>query len=303
MLKSKEEAEINAINKLLTTKIYNENTMLKIHKKDAAFSLLELSVVLLVLGLMLGGIMAALTQDTRRNKQVELKIKMDAIEQALGAFVKKNDRLPCPADGTYAVTSAYFGKEGGTVGDGTCSTGATYDAGGNRTADTTPPTANFILGNNAGGVIPVQTLGLPHEYGFDPWGGRFTYAVDKRLTATAAFSTYSSNDTVGGIIVYNTSLGVRTSNATAVFLSHGQNGHGAFQLSGTRKTAGSINDNEQRNCSCDSSAVASTYLARFVMGAETATSSTDLRANFDDTVRYYTRGSFLNNPDTKTEIK
>lgn len=271
--------------------------------RSFAFTLIELSVVLLILGLMIGGIMSALTQESRRTKQLDLKTKMDAIEEALGAFVKKNNRLPCPADGAYLLTVANFGKEGGTAGGGTCANGATYDGNGNRTADTTPPTANFYLTNTAGGVVPVRTLGLPDEYAFDPWGGRFTYAVDIRLTATSAFNTYFPVNTTGSITVNDNAGGARATNAIAVVISHNQNGHGAFQLSGSRKNAGSSNANEQTNCHCSAAAAAGVWSSIFVMGANTTTSSTDLRASFDDTLRYYTRATLLTNLDVATEIK
>ena len=145
-----------------------ENNNLYDNIRDG-FTLIELSIVVIVLGLIAGGIMAALTQNTRREKQISLIQKMDAIELALTKFVKKNGYIPCPADGTYAVTVANFGKAGGTAGGGTCINGATYDGNGNRTADTTPPTANFSSGNTVGGVAPVRTLELPDGYAFDPW--------------------------------------------------------------------------------------------------------------------------------------
>lgn len=287
----------------LPSRFYNRACVYKFRQINSGFSLLELSIVLLIFGLMIGGIAAALTQDARRSKQTNLKMKIDAIEQALGAFVKKNNALPCPADGTYLLTSTYFGQEGGTIGDGTCSTGAAYDGNGNRVSDPTPPTANFSLGNTVGGVVPVRSLGLPDEYAFDPWGGRFTYAVDKRMTATGAFTTYSSIDSTGSITVNDNAGNSRLTNAITVIISHGENGHGAFQLSGTRKNSGSTNANEQTNCHCTSGAVASTWSSIFVMGATTATSSTDLRTVFDDITRYYTRGNFLSNSDIPTENK
>lgn len=267
--------------------------------KKSAFSLIELSIVVIILGLMIGGIMAAMTQEARRTKQAALKMKMEAIDQALSAFVKKNGRLPCPADGTYLVTVANFGVAAATP----CTTGATYNGSGNRTADSTPPTANFFISNTAGGVVPVRSLGLPDEYAFDPWGGRFTYAVDSRFTATSAFTTYSQVDTTGAIRVNDNAGNARLTNAIAIVLSHGENGHGAFQLSGTRKTAGSTNANEQTNCHCDATAAAATFSSTFVMGGNTTTSSTDLRASFDDTLLYYTRANLLLSTDVPTEIK
>ncbi len=271
--------------------------------KNHGFSLIEISVVLLIFGLMIGGIMSAITQETRLAKQTELKIKMDAIEKAIGAYVKKNNYLPCPADGTYALSVANFGLPGGTAGGGTCSNGATYDGNGNRTANTTPPTVNFYLGNIAGGVVPVRALGLPDEYGIDPWGGKFSYAVDKRFTAANAFTTYPLVSTTGGITVSDDGGNAIISNGIAVVFSHGQNGHGSFQLSGTIKNAGSTNAHELVNCHCTNAAVAGIYSGSFFTSLTTATSSSDLRTVFDDTLRYYTRANFLTNNDTATESK
>jgi prepilin-type N-terminal cleavage/methylation domain-containing protein len=269
--------------------------------KNSGFSLIELSIVLLILGLMIGGIMAVMTQEARTAKQAELKAKMDAVEQAIIAYAKKNNRLPCPADGTYLITNSYFGVEGGTIGAGTCSTGASYSSG-NRTANPTPPTANFYITNLAGGVVPVRTLGLPDEYAFDPWGGRFNYAVDSRLTANNALSsTYFPTYSATGITVNDNSGNNWTTSAITVVFSNGLNGHGAFQLSGIRKSAGSTNANEQANCHCNSSAEATAYTSTFIMGTNSVTNSSDLRTGFDDVLRYYKRGDFLTATDIITE--
>lgn len=276
--------------------------------KNSGFSLIELSIVLLILGLMIGGITAVMTQEARTAKQAELKAKMDAIEQALIAYVKKNNRLPCPADGTYLITDTYFGIEGGTPGDGTCSTGATYDSI-KRTTNPSPPTANFITytysasSATARGVIPVRTLGLPDGYSFDPWGGKFSYIVDYRMTKTDAFTTYSPNSVLSfGIIIRSSSgSGTITAGPLVVIISHGPNGHGAFQLSGVRKNAGSTNVWEQLNCHCDATGAAISNLGQFAVGENSTSSNNDLRASFDDILRYYTRGNFLTSTDVITE--
>jgi prepilin-type N-terminal cleavage/methylation domain-containing protein len=270
--------------------------------KNSGFSLIELSIVLLILGLMIGGITAVMTQEARVAKQSQLKTKMDAIEQALIAYVKKNNRLPCPADGTYLITNSYFGIEGGTTGDGTCSTGASYSSG-NRTANPTPPTANFkSLTSSAGGVVPVRTLGLSDEYAFDPWGGRFSYFVDIRMTATNSFSTYSPTYVLGaGTTIYDAGSNVITQNPLVIIISHGPNGHGAFQLSGKRKNAGSTNGWEQLNCHCDATGTETPYVAQFGIVGNMTDNSNDLRAASDDILRYYKRGVFLTSTDVITE--
>ena len=280
-----------------------------LHRKQG-FSLVELSIVLLILGVMIGGLMSVLAQDARRKKQLELKIKMDAIEKSLSAYVKKNNRLPCPSDGTYGITSAYFGKEAtsSTSDTTTCIVGSGNYSSGFRTSNPSPPMANFYTGTTVGGVVPVRSLGLPDDYILDPWGGRFTYIVDMRFTTNDSnalpFIIYpptASTTTLSSLLrVDDTSGSARTTNAIAVVISHGQNGHGAYQLSGSRRNAGITNSKELENCSCNASAADGTFNTTYVQ-QQAAASDTDLRNSFDDVVRYYTRASFLSTLDMNSE--
>ncbi len=193
--------------------------------------------------------------------------------------------------------------EGGTAGAGSCGSGATYDGSGLRTANTTPPNANYILSNNAVGVVPVRSLGLPNDFAFDPWGGRFTYAVDKRFTATSAMSTYAISNNTGAITINDNSGNAIVSNAITVIISHGENGHGAFLLSGNRKNGGSTNANEQVNCHCNASGTAAALTSVFVAGKNTTTDTSTLLAIYDDVTRYYGRGNFPSYSDPSSESK
>ncbi len=242
------------------------------------FTLLELAIVLVVLSLLAAGIMALLAQDTRRAKAMELEARLEAVHDALLAFRRLNDRLPCPADATLAVGSADFGVEAATP--GTCTGGA--------------PEANFDDGSNTvGGVLPVKSLGLPDTHMFDPWGGRLTYAVDIRATEAAAFTTYGPADTtIGSIQVNDGSGNARTTQAVAVIVSHGANGHGAYQLNGTRKSIGSTNSSEQLNCHCNASAADDVFTNVFDQHEQSGDYS-DLTDSYDDTVVYYVRSHLL----------
>src|SRR4051812_3585812 len=86
---------------------------------DAAFTLIEVCLILVVLTVLGGIMLEKLTQDTRRTKVDNLQKKLDKIERALQAFSKINNRLPCPADGTFKRdAAANFGIEAGNP--GTC---------------------------------------------------------------------------------------------------------------------------------------------------------------------------------------
>ena len=246
--------------------------------KRGGFTLLELSVVIIILSIMLGGILTVATQEIRRAKMAEVQTKMDTIEAALRAYTNRFSRLPCPGSGVLDYSESYFGVEAGNA--GSCSGG--------------DPEADFDDGvNTVGGVIPVRTLGLPESYMFDPWGGRFTYIVTKSATANDAFSNYSySSDTMGSITVEDGEGNTRLSNAVAVIISHGSNGHGAFQLNGTRKNAGSENLNELTNCHCNDDATDDTFAATAVISSGYINSGNVLDS-FDDFARAYTREQFL----------
>src|SRR6185312_11049208 len=92
------------------------------------------------------------------------------VEQALTGFMASNGRLPCPADGSYAVNTANFGVE--AANPGSCTGGA----------PAAPLGPDAGTGYVVGGVIPTKTLNLDDSYQFDEWGRRITYVVDTRAT-------------------------------------------------------------------------------------------------------------------------
>jgi len=239
----------------------------------AGFSLLELSVVIVILSFLLIAILpqASLMQDRQRNEQ--LLEQLHTIEAALINYRKKNVRLPCPANGALAQTAADYGIEGAPVGG--CTSGS--------------PAANFGPDSyTVGGVLPTKTLGLPDM--LDPWGRRFSYHVDQRATQTSAFARYRiGNPYIGEITVFNSGGGERTDRAVVVVISHGKNGHGAYMPSGVRRNANITNTEELTNCHCNSAGVSSSYDNEFVLQPQGGTGRSDTLDDFDDIGFYLER--------------
>ncbi|MGE0754273.1 MAG: type II secretion system protein [Alphaproteobacteria bacterium] len=255
--------------------------MRTIHKKHG-FTLIELSVVILILSIMLGGVMAIVTQNIRIQKNAEMAEKMETIREALLAYAKAYRRLPCPSDITQTIDSANFGVEGAPSGY-TCNGGT--------------PAANYVTGTNTvyGGGLPVKELGLPLEYAFDAWNNRFLYAVDATMVYSVSPLPFIANAPASGpgdIVILDREINTITNDAIYVVVSHGPNGHGAWINSGaSRKNNNSANVAEQTNCHCNSSAVATAFTSSFYFMPPYA--STTALNQYDDLTIYAKRSDML----------
>ncbi len=251
----------------------------------AGFTLIELSIVLVVLAMMAAGALKVSSVRTDSAKLEQLDAKLDTIEQSLLTFRKAHDRLPCPADASLAPQNSNFGFEAANT--GSC-TGGT-------------PAANFGPDSETvAGVVPTKTLGLPDSYMFDPWGRKIDYVVDRRITGLNAFTNYPvSSSTIGDIVIKDGGGSNRTGRGIVALVSHGRNGHGAFTRSGTRFGANSVNSDEQDNCNCDSNAAATAYNREYVQKRLTLNPADQLDS-FDDVVRYKLRWHFRSSKEEIT---
>lgn len=229
--------------------------------RRGGFSLIEISVVLIVVSVMISGILPYISESQKTNAANDTMDRIEAIETAMLTYRAANGFIPCPSNIQATLNSAAFG-----------------------TADVTASCAaatNFTDANTAAGGVPTKTLGLPDEMGFDGWGRRMVYHVAKALTVAG---TYGAG--VGSITVNDAAGTARTTAAAYAIVSHGPNGHGAYTRAGgtARFSFGSTNASEQENCECNATATATAYdsiLAQFM-----ATPNTNPLAAYDDIVRY-----------------
>lgn len=126
--------------------------------RQRGFTLIEMALVLAVIGLMVGGGIMAIGPILLQAKINQTNAAMDQIEAALVAFAIRNNRLPCPADGSLANTNDDYGLEVTQASD-QCSMAA-YGYGGS---------------GNVNAVIPWRTLGLDETYSTDGWNSRIAY--------------------------------------------------------------------------------------------------------------------------------
>jgi type II secretory pathway pseudopilin PulG len=200
-----------------------------ISKKTLGFTLVEMAVVTLLLGIMMTlGLKLATSQMDNASYGVTLK-KQEALKDALIAFLGKNRYLPCPD--TRPAGSTTTGKidfsVGTSVPDGK--------------SDPIPGGTGYVCAFETG-LIPYATLILSPDMARDGWDNYFTYQVwngtpgdltdpgkftDTPRLAVSPFTPYGyplTQVTPGGTTT--------SSNVSVIIVSHGKNGLGAFNLKG-----------------------------------------------------------------------
>lgn len=151
------------------------------------FTLVEMAVVLVIVGLMLGGLLVPLSAQMDMRGQSETNKKLDEIKDILIGYAMINGRLPCPAP-----LSSTDGLE-----------------------DTAPACTNTkdAGGTVAIGYLPAATLGIyPQDnshLALDGWGGnsanriRYAVALPSPVKATTPPFTTQNGIRTEGIDYFN----------------------------------------------------------------------------------------------------
>jgi len=230
---------------------------------------MELSIVLVVVGMMAGMTLKVNTTKINEKNVYDVDDRIELVERRLLDYRKAYNRLPCPANPALALSHADAGKEVGDAGNcGVTGSGVAY------------------------GALPTKVLDLPDDASLDTWKRKFTYVVDIRITENDAFNTYPIDDTdIGAIIIKDASTYNRTTKGVSAVISHGPNGHGAYMPNGTRVDADSINVSEWDNCNCDANlgATPSPSGDSAIVQKTSTLNSANPADSFDDIARYKLR--------------
>ncbi len=191
--------------------------MLSQRRQAHGFSLIELSIVLLIMALLAGGLLQALGSQREITGIQETRKMLDEAREALLAFAMINGRLPCPARASLSTGQANAGREDCTLGSGH-------------------------------GVLPWLNLGLPET---DPWGQRLSYYAQPLFSAALPAGAQSSFtlDAVGNANIKDSS-GVSydiAAELAAVIVSHGSRAAGAYQPNGQQLPGASGDEAENAN--------------------------------------------------------
>lgn len=201
------------------------------HALRKGFSLVELSIVLAILGVVTAGGLSVGTTVVEQQANIASNAQLDTIDKAIQDFYQLNGYLPCPADPTVALGGAGFGVP---VGGGTCTAAGAIS----NTTDT---------GTARIGALPTRALGLRDRSLADEFGNRYTYAVTKLHTNAASFTTNP-----GTIIVIDGSGNTIVSDSSYVVLSNGADGKGARRYqTATTPVACGAGMLDVENCNAD----------------------------------------------------
>jgi prepilin-type N-terminal cleavage/methylation domain-containing protein len=236
-------------------------------ERSAAFTLIELSVVILILSLLAAASMRYASTMMTTSAVNATNANLDVVEAALYNFRMQWGRLPCPSDITMAESMTSFGTEIDSNGDGQCTSANFVNSGAdpdsaslyydstssNQPAD--PANAPNDLTSGAGshvvgGGVPTKALLLADKYAYDSWGRKILYVVDKRFTRgttptsstyTPAFNYYTptasvtlngTTNPIGYVVIKRLSTdslaNAITYSAVYALVSMGPNGHGGY---------------------------------------------------------------------------
>jgi prepilin-type N-terminal cleavage/methylation domain-containing protein len=260
--------------------------------RKSAFSLIELSIVILIVSILVAGSLTISKSSINSSKKSVTKERMDEIYKALTNFVAINRRLPCPALLTVAKGAITYGDEAATV--GTCS--STY-------VSSATDSSNLVYG-----MVPIKALGLEIDMAEDGWGTKFSYVVDKRFTEASVGSADTNGFEITQAIVPEIGTAIATAlidvqgpsgtslltdeNALFVLISHGANKYTGFNASSTAQTdTDGVTDELDNDCNggATSTACSTTSAARY--DNEFIVYSTD--PDFDDIVIYANKPKLL----------
>lgn len=256
-------------------------TPLKPLARAGGYSLIEMAIVILIVGVFIGVNASAynlyFSAQATRNTENNVNLAVNAISN----YLIQRGRYPCPARLDAQRTDADYGMETDctdeTTPPGECSGGLCIEQSTRQvTIPGSPPVQ--IYPRVRRGALPFRVLGLPEYFAEDGYRNRISYAVTERLAVAASYIR-----THGGIsLVDDQGKSLVTPDATAHYIvfSAGKDGKGAHAREGVLHLAcGTGMDSE--NCNTEPSVPDAVYrLAR----ANTSGGIED----FDDYVKFYT---------------
>jgi type II secretory pathway pseudopilin PulG len=278
-------------------------------RAQAAYTLIELAIVMVVAGVMVASGAAAYNLYIRTQQDLTTDNNLSAVVAAFNNYLIQWGSYPCPAPINVTRANANYGKQGDCTnqtvlpGNFDSTTGVYIELGVRLPVPTLPANAtpaSMGTGTNPlrvrRGMVPFRTLGLPEEVAYDGYGARLNYAVTESL---ANASSYDS--TIGVIDIVNfqkksllkADPGETTAGASAhyILFSSGRDHAGAYGREGAQMqpcatAAPATADSE--NCNTSLTSTTAVYEAsEYAEGHVVDVPNVNGDHHFDDHTKYF----------------
>jgi prepilin-type N-terminal cleavage/methylation domain-containing protein len=163
--------------------------MMKLYKHTQGFTLVELAVVMVIVGLLLTAFLTPLTTQFEQKRVSDARQDLAEIKQALLGFASVNMSLPCPDTTGDGIADACVGALNNTV--------------------------------SSGGNLPWVTLGVKPT---DPWDRRYQYRVNNAFTIAPITLITAANASQSRICSTSACAALEANSVPAVIYSSGANG-------------------------------------------------------------------------------
>lgn len=277
------------------------------HTTASAFTLVEMSVVLVIIGLLIVTVFPALTIARTSGQRSLTQSNLQSLMTATAAYVQANGCVPCPTPAT--ISGAAFGHVRGDTQSLACNGCAVVE-----------------------GIPPFLSLGIPANVAHDGWGRWITMRVDPALTTAALGTTVppASPCTAADLAAtpvtptcallnasqkglcqtklsatkrVNVSMpGGAVQQAAVLFVSHGSAGYGAFladgeplflqQIRGCRLNFPNIATKCVQNLSCTAPNLGPDYAICNATGTNTFYNA-QMQDGYDDMMLYADRNMLV----------
>jgi prepilin-type N-terminal cleavage/methylation domain-containing protein len=187
-------------------------------RKQSGFTLIELAIVLVIVGVLIGSFLGTLGSRIDTTRRAEAQEDLENIKSALlgYAFSSGGPYLPCPCtadcDADADNPAVQPGQENRA--GGTCTAGA------------------------AVGYLPWGTLGLKPA---DSWNTLYRYWVDPDFSDSSAGNEFDLTDVGSGLVRTRNPDGTSTplvaSNVVAIVFTNGKNTYGGLSVDGVVRPA------------------------------------------------------------------
>ncbi len=226
---------------------------------NKGFSLIELALALIVIGLLVTPFMHDYNLYSKRKISEQTELSQRTVLRAMNDFFEANDRFPCPANLALDEDDLNHGEENCTLPPGAPAPGACIFGGGvcrasGRDADGVIGPDPILIGG-----VPYATLNIPVNMSLDGYRRKMTYAVTETMTDAATYNESSGAITIQEWDGDDLSPPIPGSppipnSQPYLVVSHGSNGVGAFTASGNLVQAcpNPAVSAEDENCDNDS---------------------------------------------------